>query len=172
MRPVSVIYFVEGATDPIDEFDAEGVRYVPVASGPEDCDTKVSCFHLAPGAEMAEIPCFQDSALLVVHGRLTASANYWAGAGIEISGGMGVVFDAGEAVRVKSDEGAIVIVVEAPRLIATSQGISTPQRIMGQSWADERPPHKTLSSMIGSIRFRVRWWRIWLGRMRAPRRTV
>jgi hypothetical protein len=172
MRAVSIIYFVEGATDPIDEFDAKGVRYVPVASGPEDCDTKVSCFHLAPGAQMAEIPCFQDSALLVVHGRLTASADYWGGAGIEIYTGMGVVLDAGEGVRVKSDEGAIVMVFEAPRLIATSRGISTPQRIMGQSWPGERPPRKTLSSMIGLIRFRIRWWRIWLARVRAPRRAV
>jgi hypothetical protein len=54
MRAVSIIYFVEGATDPVDEFDAKCVRYIPVASGPEDCDTKVSCFHLAPGSQMAE----------------------------------------------------------------------------------------------------------------------
>jgi hypothetical protein len=31
-----LIHFVEGATDPIDDFDAQGVSHVPIASGPED----------------------------------------------------------------------------------------------------------------------------------------
>jgi hypothetical protein len=139
-----LIHFVEGATDPIDDFDAEGVSYVPIAGGPDDSDTKVSCFHLAPGAQIAEIPCFHDSALLVVHGRLIASGDCWGGCGIEMSGGMGVVLGAGEAVRVESDEGAVVILVEAPRLIATSRGISRPERIMGQRWPGERKPRTTL----------------------------
>jgi hypothetical protein len=167
----AIIYFVEGAADPIDDFDAEGVSYVPIAGGPDDCDTKVSCFHLAPGAQIAEIPCFQDGALFVVHGRLTASGDCWGDGVLEMSGGTGVVLGAGEAVRVESDEGAIVIVVEAPRLIATSRGISTPERIMGQRWPGERPPRKTIGSMIGSIYLRIKWWRLWLPGMRPPRRT-
>jgi hypothetical protein len=168
----TIIHFVQGATDPIDDFDAEGVSYVPIASGSDECGTKLSCFHLAPGAEIAEIPCFHDSALLVVHGRLTASGDCWGGCGIEMSGGMGVVLGAEEAVRVASDEGAIVIVVETPRLIATSRGISTPERIIGQRWPGERPPRETLGSIIGSIYFRIRWWRLWLARWRASRRTI
>jgi hypothetical protein len=32
----------QGATDPIDNFGAVGIRYVPLASGLEDCDTRVS----------------------------------------------------------------------------------------------------------------------------------
>jgi hypothetical protein len=36
---------------------------------------------------------------------------------------MGVVLGAGEPVRVESDKGAVVIVVEAPRLVATSRAI-------------------------------------------------
>jgi hypothetical protein len=165
------IYFVEGATDSVDDFDAQGVSFVPLAGGPGDCDPKVSCYHLAPGAQIAEIPCFSDIALLVVHGRLTAKGDWWADCGIEMSGGMGLVLGAGEALRVESDEGAILIVVEAPRLIATSRGYSSPERIMGQCWPGERPPRKTLSSMIDSVRFRIRWWRLWLPRVLAPRRT-
>jgi len=169
MRPVSIIYFVEGATDPI---AARGVRYVPIAHGPEHCDTKVSCFHLAPGARMARAPCYQDSVLMVVQGRLIASSDQWAGAKIDFSGGMGAVLRAGEALSVKSDDGAIVVIVEASRLSATSQGISTPQRIMGQTWPGESPPRKTLHSRIRSIIFRLRWWRLWLQRIRAGCRVA
>jgi hypothetical protein len=157
-----VVFFVEGATDPIRGFGAKGVRHVPLASGPEDCDTRVSCFHLAAGARIAEIPTCQDSAFLVVQGRLTAD---WAGADIEMSGGMGIVLDAGHAVRVRSDDGAVVILVEAPRLIATSRGVSTPHRIMWQTWLGEVPPRKTLKGTIQSLRFRIRWWRVWLPRL-------
>jgi hypothetical protein len=88
-----------------------------------------------------------------------------------MSGGMGLVLGAGEAFRVESNEGAILIVVEAPRLIPTSRGYSTPDRIMGQCWPGERPPRKTLRSMIDSVRFRIRWWRLWLPRMLVWRRT-
>jgi hypothetical protein len=169
MRPLSIIYFVEGATDPI---AAKGVRYVPIAEGPEHCDTKVSCFHLAPGARMTRAPCYQDGVLLVVQGRLIASSDSWADAEIDFSGGMGAVLRAGEALRVKSDEGAIVVMVEAPRLGATSQGISTPQRIMGQTWPGERPPRETLHSRIRSTMFWLRFWRLGLRHIRAGRRVA
>jgi hypothetical protein len=106
-----------------------------------------------------------------VHGRLTAKGDWWGDCGIEMDGGMGLVLGAGEALRVESDEGAILIVVDAPRLIATSRGYSTPERIMGQCWPGDRPRRKTLSSMIRSLRFRIRWWRLWLPRVLAPRRT-
>jgi hypothetical protein len=39
-----------------------------------------------------------------------------------MSGGMGALLTAGEPVRIGSDTGAIVIDVEAPRLVATSRG--------------------------------------------------
>ena len=149
MRENPIVFFVEGATDPIDDFGAVG-------------DTRVSCFHLAAGARIAEIPTCQDSALLVVQGRLTAD---WCGGFIEMYGGMGVVLDAGHAVRVWSDDGAVVILVEAPRLIATRRGISTPDRIMGQGWPGEAPSRKALKSVIESVRFRIRWWRVWLPRL-------
>jgi hypothetical protein len=85
---------------------------------------------------------------------------------IELSGGMGVVLSAGEPVRLESDEGAIVIAVEAPRLIATLRGCSTPGRTMGQRWPGERLPRRTLGSMIRSIYYRIRWWRLELSRLR------
>ncbi len=69
MRQNPVVFFVEGATDAIDDFGAVGVRHVPLATGPEDCDTRVSCFHLAAGARITEIPTCKDSVFLVVQGR-------------------------------------------------------------------------------------------------------
>jgi hypothetical protein len=159
MRKNPVVFFVEGATDPIDAFGAVGVRHVPLATGPEDCDTRVSCFHLAAGARITEIPTCQDSVFLVVQGYLTAD---WCSGDIEMSAGMGVVLEAGRAVRVWSDDGAVLILVEAPRLVATQRGVSTPDRIMGQGWPGEVPPRKTFKRRIQSIRFRIRWWRLWL----------
>ena len=82
-----------------------------------------------------------------------------------MSGGMGVVLDAGNAVRVWSDDGAVLILVEAPRLIATRRGISTPDRIMGQGWPGEVPPRRTFKRALQSIRIRIRWWRLWLPRL-------
>jgi hypothetical protein len=162
MREASMIFFVKGAADPIEDFDANGVCYVPVASGPADCDTRVSCFHLAAGSRISEIPTCQECAFLVVQGRLTAK---WDCADIELSGGMGVVLDVGHAMEIRSVEGAVVILVEAPRLKATARGISTPQRIMRQRWPGERPPRKTLKKAVRSFYWRVRLWRARLPRV-------
>jgi hypothetical protein len=43
---------------------------------------------------------------------------------------------------------------------------------MGQRWPGERSPRKTLGSVIRAIYFRIKWWRLWLAGMCAPRRTV
>jgi hypothetical protein len=157
-----IVYFVEGATDPIDDFGARGVRYVPLAGGSDECEPRVSSLHLARGSRLPEAPCVNDSALLVVYGRLNVCGDWE----IELSGGMGVVLSAGEPVRLESDEGAIVIAVEAPRLIATLRDCSTPGRTMGQRWPGERLPRRTLGSMIRSIYYRIRWWRLELSRLR------
>lgn len=65
--------------------------------------------------------------------------------------------------RIKSETGAILIVVEAERLQATECGISTPQRIIGQLWPGEVLGQKprTLLSIGRSIYFR---WKYRAGR--------
>jgi hypothetical protein len=79
---------------------------------------------------------------------------------VDMSGGMGVVLNAGETMRIESDEGAIMLAVEAPQLLATARGLSTPARLWHARWPGEQPPRRTLRSIISTIRFRIRYWRV------------
>lgn len=133
------IHFTEGATDPLEEFDARGVRFVPLAAGEEERDATVSCLHFAAGGWIAEAPCFHDGVLLVVHGELTVCGM----SRLQLYPGMGVVLGAGQPAQLESRQGAIVIAIESPRLRATARGISTPERIMGQRWPGWQPPPKS-----------------------------
>jgi hypothetical protein len=163
---VKVIHFTEGAADPLEDFEARGVRYVPLASAQGEVGASVvSCFHLSAGARITETPCVHDCVLLVVQGRLTLRGiddperiHLFPGRH-DLSGGMGVVLNAGEPMRIESDEGAIVIAVEAPQLLATARGLSTPARLWHQRWPGEQPPRRTLRTVIRTIRFRIRYWR-------------
>ena len=53
---------------------------------------------------------------------------------IKVEGGECMPEESEEEYSVESSAGAIVIVVEAPRLVPHVQGTSTPQRIAGQRW--------------------------------------
>jgi hypothetical protein len=166
---VQVIHFTQGAADPIDEFEARGVRYVPLAGASgEDGASVVSCFHLSPGSRIGETPCIHDCALLVVQGRVTLWGIEYP-ARIDMSGGMGMVLSAGEPVKLESDEGAIIVAVEAPQLLATARGLSTPDRVSHQHWPGEQPPRRTLGTVIRAIGYRLRYWRLSL---RFARRSV
>ena len=63
---------------------------------------------------------------------------------------MGIVLGTGERYSLESSKGAILIIVEAKQLSPTREGISTPQRIMGQRWPGETativPIRKDLST--------------------------
>jgi hypothetical protein len=169
---MKVIHFTRGAADPIDDFEAQGVRYVPLAGAQGEVGaTLVSCFHLSPGSRIAETPCFHDSVLLVVQGRLTLWGIEYP-TRIDMYGGMGVALSAGEPVRLESDEGAIVVAVEAPQLLATARGLSTPDRVSHQNWPGERPPRRTLGTVIRAIGYRIRYspLRLWFARRRARAR--
>ena len=128
-----VIHFTEGATDLVLGLNAHEVRSVPLAGG--DGFSNITCLHLLPGSSLIDRLTEQDSALLVVSGRVTAT--YDLGVHIDLSGGMGIVLKAGEWYSLESSKGAILIVVEAKQLSPTPEGISTPQRIMGQRWPGE-----------------------------------
>jgi len=163
---VRVVFFVEGAADPVEGFEAQGVRFLPIAAGPGEFDARISCFHFAPGSHFTEAPFFQDSVLLVVHGELTL---YWdESARVDLSAGMGAALDAGEPNRLESTQGAIVLAVESPRLIATKQGISSPDRIAHQRWPTDPPPRRrrTVRSLIETNYYRIKYWRLYWGLLR------
>jgi hypothetical protein len=69
--------------------------------------------------------------------------------------------NADERYRLRSDTGAIVVVVESERLESTERGRSTPERIIGQRWPGESVGGRgrTLLSVMCSIYYRLRWWR-------------
>ncbi len=154
---VKVIHFTEGAADPIEDFEARGVRHVPLANALGDIGASVvSCFHIGAGGRITETPCVHDCVLLVVQGRLTLwgiddpERNYLFPGRVDLSGGMGVVLNAGEPMRIESDEGAIVIAVEAPQLLATARGLSTPARVAYQRWPGEQRPAERCGPSSGS----------------------
>jgi hypothetical protein len=161
---MQVIHFTEGATDPIDGFESHGVRFVPLAAGQRDEDATVSCYHLAARAWIAETPFVHDCVLLLVQGRVIL----WWGeerSRLDMSGGMGAVLSAGEPFLLETDEGAVVLAVESPRLSSTAQGRSCPRRIAGQRWPGER---RTLlrAITIRWVGYLSRWWRVTVGLLR------
>jgi hypothetical protein len=168
MRAVRVVFIVEGAADPVEGFGAQGVRFLPVAAGPGEFDARISCFHFAPGSHVNEAPFFQDSVLLVVYGELTL---YWDETlKIDLLSGMGAALEAGEANRLESTQGAIVLAVESPRLVATKQGISTPARIMAnQHWPTDPAPRRrrSLRSVIKTNYYRIKLWRMYWAALRS-----
>jgi redox-sensitive bicupin YhaK (pirin superfamily) len=125
---MDVIHFTHGATDPLISFGAAGVRFLPLVDGPSECH--VSCAHLDAGAKIPAPSQTHAAALLVVHGKVTV----WTDCRVQLSGGMGAVLAEGEAYRLETDTGAIILIVESTELTAHRRGISSPERIAGQTW--------------------------------------
>lgn len=153
-----VIHFTQGATDPLWN-TASGARYVLLADG--FGTTHLSCLHLEPGAKIAEAPTGAATALLLVHGYGVLWTRHPSELRIDISPGMGFVFQAGSRYSLQSRTGMIYLLVEATTLEAAAAGISTPDRIRGQLWpgettADLRPPRSYLGRCLGDLEWPVR----------------
>jgi redox-sensitive bicupin YhaK (pirin superfamily) len=129
-----VIHFTEGATDPLEGFDAKGVHFVPLADGSNN--THISCAHLDAGAKIDAPSLTHAAALLVVHGRVTIVTDD-PESRIDIHAGMGSVFGKDERYTVHSEAGAILLIIECEELIPHRRGISTPGRIAGQTWPSD-----------------------------------
>jgi hypothetical protein len=129
-RPLDVIHFTKGATDPLEGFRAHGVRAVMLADGGGADETYVSCLHFEPGGWVVDPPMGRDSAILAVQGEVILhEARY--GMRLDLSPGVGVVMNADVRYRLESETGGILLIVESERLEATECGISTPERILG-----------------------------------------
>jgi redox-sensitive bicupin YhaK (pirin superfamily) len=130
-----VIHFTHRATDPLESFDATGATFLPLADG--QGDTHISCLHLEMGGKIEAPSITHAAALLIVHGRVTIEPAD-TGARINFSGGMGAVFSPNEPYTLKSETGAILLLVESQELTAHARGISTPQRIEGATWPSDK----------------------------------
>lgn len=131
-----VIHFTEGATDPLQAFGSQGVRFVPLADG---CgDAHVSCLHMTPGATISAPPDTDDCLLLFLHGTAVFRADH--GPMLELQAGVRLVLRAAEHYTLETQSGAVVLTIECDELAAHQRGISTPERIMGQRWPGELDP--------------------------------
>jgi redox-sensitive bicupin YhaK (pirin superfamily) len=130
---MDVIHFTHGAADPLKGFGASAASFLPLADG--GGDTHISCLHLEIGGKIEAPSITHAAALLVVHGRVTIESDI--GARIKFSGGMGALFSPNEPFTLKSDTGAIVLIIESQELTAHARGISTPQRIEGATWPSD-----------------------------------
>jgi redox-sensitive bicupin YhaK (pirin superfamily) len=119
---MDVIHFTLGATD---------LMLFPGTRG-----AHIGCVHLEPGATVQSPSLTHAAALFVVHGRIEVTADA-SGKIAWLSGGMGCVLKRGEAYSLQSEPGAIVLVVEAHTLMANIRGISSPERINGQTWPSD-----------------------------------
>ena len=128
---MDVIHFTYGATDKFSGLGATGAHFVSLADGTGD--THISCLHLEQGARVNAPSISHAATLLVVHGRITTHLD----ARIQFSGGMGAVFLGHEPYTIESDAGAIVLIVEATELKPHASGISSPERITGQTWPSD-----------------------------------
>jgi redox-sensitive bicupin YhaK (pirin superfamily) len=131
---MDVIHFTDVAADPLKACGATAASFLPLADG--QGDTHISCLHLDRNASI-EVPSITHAAaLLVAHGRVTIEP-LDTHARIDFSAGCGAVFSPNEPYTLKSDTGAILLIVESQKLTAHVRGISTPQRIAGATWPSD-----------------------------------
>jgi len=126
-----VIHFTEAATDPLKGFGSFAASFLPLADG--QGDTHLSCLHLEIGGKIQAPSISHSAALLCIHGCLSVKTPI-PETQINLHAGMGAVFSPNEPYTLKSDIGAILLIVESQELTAHSRAISTPQRIAGATW--------------------------------------
>jgi hypothetical protein len=115
-----------------------GANFLPLADG--QGDVHISCLHLESKSCVAAPSITHAAAVLIFHGKVIIESD---GIRSDFSAGIGAIFDTNEPYTLESEPGAILLIVETQELIAHARGISTPQRIAGQSW-----PGKRLSSPL------------------------
>jgi hypothetical protein len=132
MDVIHFIHFTHGATDPMLFPGVHGADFLPLADG--EGDAHIGCVHLESGAMLESPSVTHAVTLLVVHGRIKVDAT----SGMAYpSGGMGCILKKDQAYSLQSKIGAIVLVVEVDTLTAHPRGISTPERISGQTWPSD-----------------------------------
>ena len=132
---MKVIHFTEGAAEVFESSRVSLTKFVPLLQGP--AETYITCLHLLPGAHLVELPTSQECALMVVSGFVTVLI-FEPHVSVDLRAGVGVVIEEGEGYALESSEGAIVIAVNAERLNVSKEAISTPERIMDQTWLGEK----------------------------------
>jgi hypothetical protein len=111
--------------------------FLPLADG--NGNSHISCLHLEGNAKVSSPSLTHAAALLVVHGRITIETPI-PQIRIDIYAGSGCIVEKDEAYSLKSEEGAILLIVESEKLTAHARAMSTqstPQRIAGATWPSD-----------------------------------
>ena len=132
---MKVIHFTSAAADPLESFSSADASFLPLADG--NGNSHISGLHLERNATVSSPSLTHAAALLVVHGRITVETTT-PQIRIEIHAGSGCIVEKDEAYSLKSEEGAILLIVESQELTAHARAVSTPHRIAGASWPADR----------------------------------
>ena len=132
---MKVIHFTSAAADPLESFSSADASFLPLADG--NGNSHISGLHLERNATVSSPSLTHAAALLVVHGRMTVETPN-PQIRIEIHAGSGCIVEKDEAYSLKSEEGAILLIVENQELTAHARAVSTPQRIAGATWPADR----------------------------------
>jgi redox-sensitive bicupin YhaK (pirin superfamily) len=128
------IFRTRGASDPLKGFDSSGASFLPL--GQTEGNSHISCLHLERNANVPSPSLTHAAVLLVVHGRITVETPT-PFIRIDIHAGSGCIVEKDEAYSLNSEEGAILLIVESHRLLASERAFSTPQRIEGATWPSD-----------------------------------
>ena len=129
-----IIHFTSAATDPLTGFGSSTASFLPLADG--EGNSQISCLHLEKNGEVHAPSISHSAALLCVHGCLSVKTPF-PETQINLHAGMGAILEEDEPYSLMSEEGAILLIVESDRLIASDRAISTPQRIAGATWPSD-----------------------------------
>lgn len=127
---MDILHFTPGSLDPDNARRHCTVAHMPLASGRDDLE--LSCLYLSPGGQIAVAPAKHAQLLLIVNGR--AEATFANGMHLNSLAGTGLLLQKGEGCQLASASGAVILTIEAERLMADPCGISQPERVMGQQW--------------------------------------
>jgi len=131
---MDVIHFTSAATDPLKGFGSSGASFLPLAQG--QGNSHISCLHLERDGKIQAPSISHSAALFCIHGCLSVKTPF-PETQINLHTGMGAVFSPNEPYTLKSETGAILLIVESQELTAHARGISTPQKVAGATWPSD-----------------------------------
>lgn len=127
---MDIVHFTPGTLD-FDKPRPDGTAAImPLAGGKGEI--QISCLHQSAGGRISVPPSNHSQLIMTVHG--IAKSTFPTGFGPRIFAGMGMLLHPGETCQLDSEQGAVIIAVEATTLEADLCGISMPERVAGQQW--------------------------------------
>jgi hypothetical protein len=122
---MDLLHFTHAAPDPLNSLSTFNASLLPFADG--EGNTHLSCLYLEKGGKIDAPSPTYACLMLCVYDCITVTTQL-PRTQIDLHAGMGAAVERNEAYSLKSEEGAIVLIVESKALRAEARAISTPQR--------------------------------------------